>query len=52
MNKQAPSRPNKPSAAPEVPQSVGLRKRPWLLVLAATMVALWITFLAIMAWHG
>ena len=33
-------------------QGPGLRKRPWLLALAATLVALWIGFLAVMAWHG
>jgi hypothetical protein len=31
---------------------MGQRKRPWLLALAAALVASWIAFLAVMAWHG
>jgi hypothetical protein len=34
------------------PQGAGLKKRPWLLALAAAAVAGWIGFLAVMAWHG
>lgn len=39
-------------SAPLAPQGPGLRKRPWLLALAAALVAAWIAFLAVMAWHG
>jgi hypothetical protein len=54
QQRQTTAKPLKPAdrSAPTPAQGMGQRKRPWLLALAATLVASWIAFLAVMAWHG
>jgi hypothetical protein len=49
---KSPNRQQQPDAGRQAPEAPGGRKRPWLLALAAFLLATWLVFLAALAWRG